>query len=384
VDRFRNGLRRVGQRVGRGARRVVRVTTFLLLLTACTFPGTVRPTVKIGLVAPFEGRYRYVGYDVIYAAKLALREANEEGGVAGHGVELVAYDDGADPAMAVEQARKLDVDPDVVGAIGHFREETTAAVAATYTEARIPLIAPGVLSPDLTQGGEGIYRLGPTADPLADALVERASRLASPGEIVLVSHDGPLEVSLQRAARERIGRRLPVVSADAPGWESEVLARESSVLICDLEPVRAGEVLSALRQRGWSGRALGGPALAPSDFVAVAGRAAAGTAFVTPWPFPGDVAGGDGFTTAYRRVSNGTEPGPLALPAYEATWALLEALERAGSHGELTREGVAVALAGGGSQGTLGNLTADESREWVDLDLYWYRIGPDGVPVLQG
>jgi branched-chain amino acid transport system substrate-binding protein len=325
-----------------------------------------------------------VGYDVIYAVKLALREANEEGSVVGYGVELVAYDDGADPAMAVEQAHKLDVDPDVVGAIGHFREETTAAAAATYTEASIPLIAPAVLNPDLTRRGEGIYRLGPTAEPLADALVERASRLASPDEIVLVGQDGPLEVSLQRAACDRIRKRLPTVSADAPGWESEVLARAPSVLICDLEPVRAGEILSALRERGWCGRALGGPALAPSDFVAVAGEAATGTVFVTPWPFPGDVAGGDGFTTAYRRISSGTEPGPLALPAYEATWVLLEALERAGSHGELTRDGVGADMAEGGFQGRLGNLTADESQEWVDLGLYWYRIGPDGVPVLQG
>ncbi|MFO7883280.1 MAG: ABC transporter ATP-binding protein, partial [Desulfobacteraceae bacterium] len=54
-----------------------------------------------------------------------------------------------DPAAAVEQARKLGVDPDVVGAIGHFREDTTAAAATTYAEAGIPLIAPAVLNADL-------------------------------------------------------------------------------------------------------------------------------------------------------------------------------------------------------------------------------------------
>jgi len=98
-----------------------------LFLTSCSsplarFPGTVRPTVKIGLVAPFEGRYRYIGYEVIYGVRLALREANHAGGVGGYNVELVAYDDGADPTMASEQARKLAVDPEVVTAIGHFRE----------------------------------------------------------------------------------------------------------------------------------------------------------------------------------------------------------------------------------------------------------------------
>src|SRR5437773_8430394 len=58
----------------------------LLLLPACV-PVT-RPIVKIGLVAPFEGRYRDVGYEVIYAVRLAVREANASGGVAGFAVEL--------------------------------------------------------------------------------------------------------------------------------------------------------------------------------------------------------------------------------------------------------------------------------------------------------
>jgi ABC-type branched-subunit amino acid transport system substrate-binding protein len=372
------------ERVLLGAGRVVRVALLLPLLAACAFPGTVRPTVKIGLVAPFEGRYRYVGYDVIYAVRLALVEANRDGGVAGYGVELVAYDDGANPNAAVEQARKLDVDPAVVGAVGHFREETTAAAAATYIKAGIPLVAPALLDTDLAQGGEEIYRPGPAAEPLGDALLERALRVAPDGEFVLIGESGPLQAALQRAAREWTGEELPDVSAAAPDWEMEVLDRDPAVLFCDLEPVRAGEVVSLLRESGWSGHVLGGPALAPSDFVAVAGEAAAGGAFVTPWPFPSDVPDGEAFVEAYRGVSDGVEPGPLALPAYEATWTLLAALEQAGADGELTRQRVNAALSQARRRGTLGRRTVDERDEQRDVGLYWYRIGLDGVPELEG
>jgi len=383
VDRFPSNLTRLGQRVPLGVSQILPVALLFLLLTACAFPGTVCPTVKIGLVAPFEGRYRYVGYDVIYAVQLALFEANRDGGVAGYSVELVAYDDGANPDMAVEQARKLAVDPAVVGAIGHFREETTAAAVATYADTGIPLIAPAVLNVGLGQDGEAIYRLGSAAEPLASALLERASQLAPRGEIVLISQGGPLEESLRRAARKQSGTGLSVISADTSDWETEVLTRTPSVLVSDLEPVRAGEVLSTLRERGWSGSVLGGPALAPSDFVAVAGQAATGTVFVTPWPFPSDVSDGEAFIAAYRSVSDDVEPGPLALPAYEATWTLLEALEQASADGELTRKRVNTALSRVGRQGALDNLSSDESRDWADLGLYWYRIGPDGVPALQ-
>jgi ABC-type branched-subunit amino acid transport system substrate-binding protein len=35
------------------------------------------PTVKIGLVAPFEGEYRSTGYEVLFAVKLALQQRNQ-------------------------------------------------------------------------------------------------------------------------------------------------------------------------------------------------------------------------------------------------------------------------------------------------------------------
>ena len=119
------------------------------------------------------------------------------------------------------------------------------------------------------------------------------------------------------------------------------------------------------------------------DFVAVAGEAAAGSIFVTPWPFPADVAGSVDFTAAYRVVSDGVAPGPLALPAYEATWVLLEALERdLAAHRVPTRAGVAVALAVVERNGLLGRVAFDfdDEQDWDDARLYWYRVGADGTP----
>ncbi len=358
------------------------------LLPLARFPGSVQPTVKIGLVAPFEGRYRYVGYDVIYAVRMALREANAADGVGGYSVELVAYDDGADPAMAVEQARKLAADPAVIAAIGHFREETTGAALSVYAGAGIPLVAPAVLDPVLTEGDGAVFRLGPDADALAAALLDGTAQPLPPDvpsggllEMVLVSDDGPLGQSLQHAAQERGGRLTPVVSPDGDGWLAEVIASGADVVFCDADPVTAGEVVAALREGGWEGVFLGGPELASTDFVAVAGQAAEGAVFVTPWPFPADVSGSADFVVDYHAVSNGMSPGPLALSGYEATWVLLEALERdIATHGAPTREGVAAALSATEREGLLGHVTFDAGRNWGDGLLYWYRVGAGGVP----
>ena len=84
----------------------------LLLLSAC---ASVRPVVKIGLVAPFEGRERAIGYDAVYAARLAVREANAAGGIGGsdgrggYRLALVALDDRGDAELATQTAAALDV-----------------------------------------------------------------------------------------------------------------------------------------------------------------------------------------------------------------------------------------------------------------------------------
>ena len=332
---------------------------------------------KIGLVAPFEGRYRYVGYDVVYAVRLALREANAAGGVGAYSVELVAYDDGADPAMAAEQARKLAADPEVVAAIGHFREETTGAALSAYAEADIPLVAPAVLDRAFTWGEAEVYRLGPVGDALAHALLYHVKRERV---VALVSDGGPLGAALVEAAPQQRMRVSAVVSPDTADWLGEVLSSGADVVICDASPVTAGEVAAALRDAGWAGVFLGGPELAATDFVAVAGKAAEGAVFVTPWPLPAYILGSADFVAAYQEVSGGAPPGPLALPAYEATWVLLEALERdIAAHGAPTREGVAAALPPTEREGLLGHITFDTGRNWGDAPLYWYRIGTEGT-----
>ena len=356
---------------------------FAFLLTACQVPGAVRPTVKIGLVAPFEGRYRYVGYDVIYAVRLALRQANAAGGVGGYSVELVAYDDQADPAMAIEQARKLAADPDVVAAIGHFDEKTTAAARNAYVAAGLPLVAPAVLDPTLTPGEVEtcwVCRLGPPADTVADALLRRVDRWGH-RQVALVTDSGPLGTALQQGAQRHGLRVWPSVSPQDADWLRRVKGSGSQVLLCDASPVVAGEVVAALRDAGWDGSILGGPQLAASDFAAIAGRAAEGVTFVTPWPFPADAPAAAEFATAYHSVSNDVPPGPLAAPAYEATWMLLEALRRnIAAQGTPTRQGMAAVLPATERQGLLGPISLDAGHTWTDAPLYWYRINGDGTP----
>ncbi len=121
---------------------IIQHSTFLiLLLVGC---ASVDPVVKVGLVGPFEGADRAIGYDVIYSARLAVREINTAGGIGGYRVALVALDDSGDPELAQQVAASLVIDPAVVAVMGHWTPETTAVAAPIYAAADLPFIPAGV------------------------------------------------------------------------------------------------------------------------------------------------------------------------------------------------------------------------------------------------
>ena len=117
----------------------------LLFLLAASGCRQVAPPVKVGLVAPFEGRHRDVGYDAIYAARLAVREINARSGngAGGPRIELVALDDSGDPQLARQAAASLVVDDGVVAVVGHWLPETTEAARPLYERGNLPLVALG-------------------------------------------------------------------------------------------------------------------------------------------------------------------------------------------------------------------------------------------------
>ena len=88
--------------------RIVGMLACLLALSACAVVQTP-PIFKIALLAPFEGTYRDIGYNALYAARLALRDnAN---------VMLLAVDDGGTPDQAARHAAALAHDPAIIGVL---------------------------------------------------------------------------------------------------------------------------------------------------------------------------------------------------------------------------------------------------------------------------
>lgn len=119
---------------------------FAVALFGCASP---KQTIKIALVAPFEGRDRQIGYDAFPAFRLALRDEIEQGGADRIEVAFIAYNDNGDEAFAERVARNVAIDGEVVAVIGHLQPTTTLAAMRVYTEAGLSLIVLSMTQNDL-------------------------------------------------------------------------------------------------------------------------------------------------------------------------------------------------------------------------------------------
>lgn len=308
-------------------------------------PGSTGPLLKIGLVAPFEGRWRARGYEVLYAVKLAVGEWNAAGGVGGYRVELVALDDGGEPAAAVQQVRELAVDADVVGVVGHFSEATTLAAAPEYAAQGLALVAPGVGAEGVVAGG-GVVRLGPSDRFLGQEAAGYAIEvLAVRRPAVLRGREGYSSLAdAFVAAVGQLGRTVALdVSVAEEGWVSRLVEVGSDLIFFAGEAMEGAEAMRLARQAGVEAIFLGGPGLGDRALVQVGGAWVEGTVYLTAAP-----DGGETFAAAYEALA-GYPPGPRAAMAYEATNFLLRAVAEAAAQGKgrPSRAMVRSQLAGG-------------------------------------
>ena len=110
------------------------------LLSACVMPGDAAPIVKIGVIAPFEGAGRPLGYAILPAVKAAVTAANTSGKLGRYQVMVVAFNDDLHGPTAAAQANAIGLDPEVLGVVGPWSAETAAAAAPILAEAGLPVL----------------------------------------------------------------------------------------------------------------------------------------------------------------------------------------------------------------------------------------------------
>ena len=111
-------------------------------------------TVKIGGNFELTGDAAAYGTPMSEAAKLAVKEVNENGGVLGGEVEYVEYDNTSDLTEAASVAQRL-ASEDVVGIVGPATTGDSNAQIPVIQEAAVPAILPAATGNGMTLDDNG-------------------------------------------------------------------------------------------------------------------------------------------------------------------------------------------------------------------------------------
>lgn len=348
---------------------------------------------RIGVAAPFSGESYLAGYRVLFAARLAVREWNQRGGVAGRRIELIALDDEAREQTARLQARAFTIDGDLIGVIGHLSPVSASAAAPVYNAAGLPALLLGPIDGPPAHGPT--FGLSPSQESLGRPVATLASAMVPPAPkrlALLWSVNDPRErqtpsaLSLMRRQLEEAGlivgllRGVSNRADDAAAAVSEVSGLSIDLVVFLGDADEAAALSRALGNLPKPPKVLLAPWTVEPRFLQLAGGEAETVFYLGTAPDPADFAPVSDFYIAYRNLALAAalelEPGPEGLLAYVAANLLLQAAHDAwqAKPGHSRQEIAAELRRPEGFATLLGVLAFDDQARRTPLPLYLFQI----------
>ncbi len=199
-----------------------------------------RPTpLYLAAVGPFSGAKQANGEQMLRGIELYLQRLNQQGGIQGHPVRLLSFDDQGDPAVAKRQAEVLSRDRRVLAVLGNYYSSTAIAAGEIYKQAKIPAITGSATAEAVTQDNEWYFRSLFSNQAQASFLAHYLSRILKTQQASLVYVDDSYGQSLAQsfeATFQGIGGTLKhrwVLPAENPEAQAQVQAQMIEELLQD-------------------------------------------------------------------------------------------------------------------------------------------------------
>ncbi|HBY89644.1 MAG: ABC transporter substrate-binding protein [Ruoffia tabacinasalis] len=334
-------------------------------------------TVKIGGNFELTGDAAAYGTPMSEAAKLAVKEVNENGGVLGGEVEYVEYDNTSDLTEAASVAQRL-ASEDVVGIVGPATTGDSNAQIPVIQEAAVPAILPAATGNGMTLDDNGdvfeyLFRVA-----FEDAFQGRAAAtyvtetLGAQTAALFVDQSTDYATGLEQAFTEEfeaLGGQVVTTESFQSGDNdftaslTSLLSQEFDVLYVPGYYTEVGLLIKQARELGITQPIVGGDGLGNQTLVDLAGASNVNDVYYTAHYSPlSDDEDLQDFLTKFEE-EYGKQADQFAVLSYDATMLLLDAVERAGS---ADRQAVTDALAATETfDGLTGTFSIDEDHNPV-------------------
>jgi branched-chain amino acid transport system substrate-binding protein len=319
------------------------LTCFIVVLCMAFFAGAAiaADTIRIGVLAPLTGFAADDGINVKNSVIMAADKLNEEGGLLGKKVELVIYDDRADPKEAVALAYKLIEQDEVVGLVAGSYSFPTRAVAPIFNDEEIPLVSAYAIHPDITAAGKYCFRNGFLGTVEGKACAHVAVKNFNAKTVALIHADNDFGRTLAKGAHEYLIKNAPKTEIvyeaaypfkekDYKAYLSRIKALNPDVVIASGYFFQSGPMIKQAREMGIKSVFIGEEGSDSPQFLKIAGEASDGFVMVTNLNRDDERQFVQDYISGYR-ARFGEDTCMVGASAYDAFVVITEGIRKAGT-----------------------------------------------------
>lgn len=295
-------------------------------------------TIRIATQSPLSGDTKDAGEGIKNAAQLAIDQLSGPLNELGIKVELVPFDDKADPKVGVENAKTIVADPAILAVIGHYDSGVQIPSSEIYHGANLCNISPANTNPDVTDRGYAEVNRICGRDDVQGAVGAQLAKKRRVGSAYVI-HDttpwgrGIAEFFKKEAENQGI-RVVGFTGTEEKKDFSElvpVVIKQKPDAVYLAAGYEASAVFKQLRDKGFKGVFISVDGFDSPEAATIVGDAllagegtyfstVAGPAFAYP-----DTAK---FVNDFK-AKHGAPPEPYAAQSYDCTAIALKAIENA-------------------------------------------------------
>ena len=321
---------------------IKKIMKYLLLsvLFPVFFLGLVHAdSVKIGFNVPLTGFAAADGKSALNGAKLAVKQANQAGGINGIMIEMVVYDDQASPKQAVPISNKLIEKDKVVAAISGSYSGATRAAAGVFQSAEIPYISAYAVHPEITKAGNYVFRTSFMGEVQGRAGAKLIGATLQRKRVVLITLKNDFGKSLAAGFKEAAGQfNLQIVNE----YEYSIKDRQFGPIVAKVKAdapeaiyatgyfFTAGPLVSQLRAAGITVPVIGQEGYDSEQFIKIAGKASEGTIITTSLDRDSNSSETRSFISEFEAMA-GHKVDMVAASGHTAMKVLVAAMKKAGT-----------------------------------------------------
>ena len=294
-------------------------------------------TIKIGFNVPLTGFAAADGESALNGAKLAVKQANNTGGVNGKQIELVVYDDQASPKEAVPIANRLIEKDGVKVAVSGSYSGPTRAAAGTFQSAGIPYISAYAIHPDITRAGNYVFRTSFMGEVQGRAGALLIGQTMQHRRVVVITLKNDFGKSLAAGFKaEAANFGIKIVNE----YEYSISDRQFGPIVAKVRADKpdaiyasgyfftAGPLVSQLRSGGVNAPVIGQEGYDSEQFIKIAGASAEGVIITTSLDRDSNSPEARSFISEYEKFS-GNKVDMVSASTHTAIKVVVAALRKA-------------------------------------------------------